>query len=115
MSPTRPRLASSRCYNHPEREASARCTACGRSYCRECVAEHGGRMLCGTCLRRDRPERTGGSHAWARRALGAVRLIGAGLVAWSVFYFAGRLMLGIPSEFHEGTVWKGDWWQATDE
>ena len=41
-----------RCWNHEAREAACRCPACGRSYCRECVSEHEGRLLCAACLSR---------------------------------------------------------------
>ena len=42
------------CWNHESREAVCRCPGCGRSYCRECVTEHGARLLCAACLRKAR-------------------------------------------------------------
>ena len=43
-------LTASKCRLHPDREAVARCVGCETLYCRECVAEHDGRMLCSACL-----------------------------------------------------------------
>ncbi len=45
-------LSGKRCFNHAGREAAARCPGCRRFYCRECVTEHDGRVLCAECLRR---------------------------------------------------------------
>ena len=43
-------LASARCFKHLSREAVARCPECSKFYCRECVTEHEGRMMCRSCL-----------------------------------------------------------------
>lgn len=43
-------LARARCLFHAEREAAVRCPGCRRSFCRECVTEHDGRLLCRGCL-----------------------------------------------------------------
>jgi hypothetical protein len=32
------------------------------------------------------------------------------LITWVVFYYIGRLLLLIPSSFHEGTIWKEVFW-----
>ena len=112
MSVGTPRLVVSRCFNHAEREASARCVACGRFFCRECVAEHDGRMICGACLRAEAQAGHREAGSWLPGALGVVRLAAALVVAWLVFYAAGRLLLKTPTEFHEGTVWRGEWWEG---
>jgi hypothetical protein len=40
-----------RCANHPEREASAACTECGKGLCSECVyASGGGHSFCRECM-----------------------------------------------------------------
>jgi len=115
MSVGAPRLVVSRCFNHAEREASARCVACGRFFCRECVAEHDGRMICGACLRAEAHAHRGEARRWFAVVLGAGQLVAAVIVAWLVFYAAGRLLLNTPAEFHEGTVWQGEWWQGEDK
>jgi hypothetical protein len=45
-------LKNRRCFNHAEREASARCPECQNDFCRECITEHAGRMLCVNCLKK---------------------------------------------------------------
>lgn len=115
MNPRGPVLVVSRCYNHPEREASARCTACGRYHCRECVAEHDGRMLCGACLRAERRDKSAVRHPGLRRVMLGARVAAAALVVWLCFYALGRALLSVPSDFHEGAVWKGEWWQEEDK
>lgn len=96
-------LVHQRCFHHAEREAAVRCLDCGRFYCRECVTEHGGRLICAACLRRV----TQGVHT-RRSGVVVVRLgsfILAVLLVWGFFYTMGRVLLAIPSAFHEGTVW----------
>jgi hypothetical protein len=105
------RMIVSRCYNHPDREASARCTVCGRFHCRECVAEHDGRMICGACLRKESPVQAPGGRRWLAWSARSLQACAAIAVAWLVFYAAGRLLLSVPSAFPEGTVWTGDWWR----
>lgn len=98
-------LHTRRCARHISREAAARCPACGEFFCRECVVEHAGKLLCAPCLAKvttnggQRRERLAG----VRRATGAVA---AGLGLWLAFYGLGALLLKIPPEFHDGTVWK---------
>lgn len=97
-------LHTRRCARHADREAAARCPSCGGFFCRECVVEHDGRLLCTSCLERQAaspPARRGG-WAGARRSLG---LAAATLAAVLVFYGIGSLLLDIPPQFHEGTIW----------
>ena len=44
-------LKNRRCFNHADREASARCPVCQNDFCRECITEHKGKMLCVNCLK----------------------------------------------------------------
>ncbi|HSR13426.1 MAG TPA: rhomboid family protein [Thermodesulfobacteriota bacterium] len=91
-------IARERCFHHAHREAVARCPGCGRYFCRECIGEHEGRVLCAHCLNRlgDKPKK-------AKRLTGVVRatlvLVGA-LLLWSSFCLLGRGLLTIPSSFH---------------
>lgn len=104
-------LRDQRCLHHPQREASARCPSCGHCFCRECATEHGGRILCASCLARE--ARGADAPKRSRRHPGRWLAGAAGLVAmWIVFYAAGRLLLAIPSEVHEGSVWaETPWWE----
>jgi hypothetical protein len=83
-----------RCWNHEAREAASRCPACGRSYCRECVSEHEGRLLCAACL----SGVTGGRGAGAGRVgkLAAAAMIAAAiLLAWLTYWVAGESVMAV--------------------
>jgi hypothetical protein len=77
-----------RCWNHESREAVCRCPECTRSYCRECVTEHDGRLLCASCLV-IRSRKPASRRAGLRRLLPAGMLVGGILLAWVVFFGAG--------------------------
>ncbi|TVR49484.1 MAG: rhomboid family protein [Puniceicoccaceae bacterium] len=97
-----PSFADARCFQHAERPAVARCPACERFYCRECVTEHGGRMICRNCLKDHLDAATSTGPSW-RRAAGAWALAGLGW-CWMVliFYWLGQILIRIPSSFHNG-------------
>ena len=98
-------LIAQRCRNHPAREAVARCPGCGRFFCRECISEHEGRVLCASCLAQIfKPD----AVPRARLArLGRIVLAFAGIVtAWIFFDLLGHILLKIPASFHEGTIWE---------
>ena len=88
-------LFEQRCSNHPSREAVVRCPGCRRFFCRECVTEHEGRMVCVSCASRE-SEKIAGRGSMVRWVLAA----GAGfLLAWLIFYYLGIALSRIPSEF----------------
>jgi hypothetical protein len=92
---------------HPAREAVARCPVCSGFFCRECVSDHSGRLVCAACLARELATAT---PARKTRFKGVGRAMGCAagvLVTWILFYALGSLLLRIPTSFHEGTVWKG--------
>jgi uncharacterized paraquat-inducible protein A len=98
-------ISRQRCLHHPEREAVARCPECKQFFCRECVIEHDDRVICAECLKK---MAAGPSRARARFAAAGrivICLIGF-FAAWLFFYEAGRLLLLIPTSFHDGTIWK---------
>jgi hypothetical protein len=96
-------ISARRCFNHAQREAAARCPDCGKFYCRECITEHDGRMICAHCLLPgEAPRRKGRFLSGTLRALQL--LIGV-LVLWLAFFLLGRALLALPSSFHEGTLW----------
>jgi hypothetical protein len=97
-----------RCFNHAAREAAARCPQCGRFFCRECVTEHEGRVLCAACVRLSVRVPLFQRSGW-RLTLRAGSMLGSFLLAWLFFYLFGMVLLQIPSSFHEGTVWTGSW------
>lgn len=100
-----PTIAQQRCFIHTAREAVARCPECRNAFCRECVTEHQGRVVCAACLRR-----LGAASSQRRRGLR--RIAAAGIVpacglalAWACFYAIGRLLALIPASLHDGTIW----------
>jgi hypothetical protein len=92
-------LAQQKCFEHSQREASSRCPACKRYFCRECVVEHGGRITCTACLRALSKKKAGvvRSYVALYAALGF-------LMAWLVFYQLGKFLLLMPANFHEGAL-----------
>ncbi len=95
-----PALVASRCLLHPQRESVARCPECRQAYCRECITEHAGRVICAACLRKrtQAPTRPRARFGGVLRPVPAV--VGL-LVGWFLFYTLGRVLLQIPSEWHE--------------
>ena len=90
----------------------ARCPKCDRFYCRECITEHEGRVICAACLARLAP--AAGEGGRERRGLAwlghGVRFAAAILVLWIFFYGLGRGLLLMPDAFHEGVLWQRDLW-----
>jgi hypothetical protein len=81
-------IAAAQCFNHAERLAAARCPECGHSYCRECITEHDGRLVCAVCLRKHSPaglQRRNWYKAIALPVMGVAALS----ASWLVFYTAG--------------------------
>jgi hypothetical protein len=90
-------LLLQRCFHHLDREAAARCLSCQRFYCRECVTEHEGRMICANCVSRlHMPSSKQGSGNVLWTAGSTVGL----LFAWLIFYYLGMGLARIPSTFH---------------
>ena len=97
-------LAAQRCRNHPHREAAALCTTCRRLCCRECVADHHGRMVCADCLARAlasaRPRQRASGRLRGALRQGATTAV-ALLLAWLYFYALGRLLHALPETMQE--------------
>jgi hypothetical protein len=105
-------LAHQRCFHHAEREAVARCAECRSFFCRECVTEHGGRLICAACLRELVAVPIRGRPAF----LGLMRVLQLAfgfVVAAGFFYWLGQSLLELPSSFHDGTLWRGRWLENT--
>ena len=104
MTPNPP-VQRATCLHHPQREAAARCTACGQPFCRECVTELSGRMVCGSCYKEKtqakvKPKRDFFIITSAlQAALGIAAL-------WFTAWLLGQTLLKTPSEFHEGAIWE---------
>jgi hypothetical protein len=98
------------CLHHDQREAVARCPHCGQFYCRECVTEHDDQIICTACLKQAVP-----AGPAVRRSLATVThtagLALSLLTGWLVFYWIGRILLAIPNDFHDGTLWDTSFWR----
>ena len=105
-------LTRQRCLIHVEREAAARCGRCERFFCRECVTEHGGRMICAACLREIAATSRGGAlkpRFWLgplRVSWRALQFASSILVAWFFFQLLGHWLGNLPDDFHAGTLWE---------
>jgi len=81
------------CPNHPDVAADQVCSSCGKSFCKDCVIEIGGQILCAPCKEekiRDMKSGTGGpdlASPWAR--LGAMLVDGIVFlpVTLALFYY----------------------------
>jgi len=107
-------LLTQRCLNHSTREAVARCPECTHYFCRECITEHDDRVICSSCLRK----LTVRTETKRRNLAPLVRIAlacGGLVVAWMFFFVIGRLLVNIPTKFHEGTVFQRDWLNTDDE
>lgn len=101
------RLALQRCWNHSTREAVARCPECSHFFCRECIVEHDGRVICSGCLARlttavEKPKRRLNLAPLLRLTAALAGIV----LAWLIFFTAGRALLLLPDDFHADTLWK---------
>ena len=103
-------LTYQRCLNHAQREAAARCPECSHFYCRECVVEHEGRVVCANCLTTlagaSRRETT--AKGWLALA---VPFVAAFLFIWMCFFVLGQALLVLPDAFHSGEFWQSNFWE----
>ena len=109
-------ISQEKCVLHQDREAVARCPECQRYFCRECITEHEGRVICSQCLEKilnkNLSSEDGPSwfRAMAQRTKSGL-LIGlqvfvALIIIWGSFHYIGQILIDIPSDFHEGTFWE---------
>ena len=98
-------LALQRCLHHVEREAVARCTSCTHHFCRECIVEHDGRVVCAEC-RGKLLQKSAGRTGFGKRLGVGLHVALSVFVLWFCIYLFGKTLLLIPSSFHEGEVWK---------
>lgn len=103
-------LSHQRCFNHPMREAVAQCPYCHRFFCRECITEHEGRIICAQCL-----ERLVASEQQSRSLIAlplqAIQFVAGILILWLFAYGLGRALTAIPAAFHDGTLLRSSWWE----
>ena len=93
------------CAHHPARPASARCPSCRQSFCRECVVEHDGRIICADCL-----GKIMAAPARRRRRLiipifPAIQALVAVAALWCLFFLLAAALRRIPADVHKGIIW----------
>lgn len=98
-------LSRRRCSVYPGRPAVAQCPECRDYFSRECIVEHGGRLICASCLDKLTRVEPGKRRRLRLPLVPAIEVAVSGLVVWLLFYALARLLIMIPSEFHEGTIW----------
>jgi hypothetical protein len=83
---------------------------CRGYFCRECITEHEGRILCGNCLQASvAPAAKPKARLLCGLAGPALAAVAGVVVAWYCFFMIGRGLLSIPSDFHPETLWAGKW------
>jgi len=92
-------LLDQRCLNHALREAAVQCPSCKRFFCRECVTEHAGRMICVGCV--SLLAHAGQETGRAATARWGVFAATGMLIAWLTFYYLGLTLSRIPAKFHD--------------
>lgn len=97
------------CFHHQRREAVARCPACRRFFCRECVTEHDEQVICASCLSKNVSPSGIRRIRWAFLT-GPFQLLAGLLIAWLVFYGLGQILVAIPADFHGGS-----WTETAEE
>ena len=91
-------LHQSRCLNHAAREAVARCPVCKNFFCRECITEHNGRVMCATCIQKvaidaEKRKNDGFIKQGVGYSLSGVKVLVGLVLLWMVFYGTGQLLL----------------------
>ncbi|MCB1230788.1 MAG: rhomboid family protein [Verrucomicrobiae bacterium] len=100
-------LAKTTCLVHPSRPAAARCPSCGAFYCAECITEHEGRLTCARCLAAGQKAPDAAEKKRIRLPISPLLQFAIGLfLVWLIYLAFARILLSIPADFHDGTVWK---------
>lgn len=101
-------LAKTTCLVHPERPASARCPSCGTFYCAECITEHDGRLTCARCLAEEQQVEAPAPRKsrFAIPLMPVIHLAAGITILWLTYYAVAQILLSVPADFHDGTVWE---------
>jgi hypothetical protein len=95
----------SKCRNHLVREVAAKCMGCSQWFCRECVTRLERKMYCADCLNQRIHKPAQKKRDWYLVSTGIQLLLGLGGL-WFTAYLTGKILVKIPSSFHEGTFWQ---------
>jgi len=98
-------LHKSRCLNHPDREAIARCPECKHYFCQECITEYEHRILCAACIKtlvkKRKQQKEKGSVLQKLKPLALTfRIIFSLFLLLLFFYTIGWILLQNVDSFH---------------
>ena len=93
-------LQSQMCFIHAERPAAARCPSCQKHFCRECVVEHEGRMLCQSCIEATIETEEKKDRTVIKSLAGFASASISIALLWVAFYLLGHMLSSIPADFH---------------
>jgi hypothetical protein len=62
-------------------------------------------MFCASCYREKTSTKAKRKRDWYLLSITAQLVVG-GIILWLSAYLLGKLLLSVPSAFHEGTVWQ---------
>ena len=95
-------LIHQRCLYHASREAVSLCLDCRHYFCRECVTEHSGKLICSSCLAKlvatVPASKNSDWRYWSLWAFGGL------LLCWIVQYYLGWALTQIPSAIHQSKL-----------
>ena len=97
-------LSKQRCRNHGQREAVACCPNCKGNFCRECITEHQGQLLCSHCLQQLTSHRSKDKNFIPRLFIRLVALAIGLLIVFSCFYTVTKLLAAIPQQYHRSYI-----------
>lgn len=87
-------ISEQKCEIHPRRGAAARCPVCESVFCRECITEHEGRVVCARCLSSMTEDATDEGERTLLYS-GVLRVACGLLIGWLFFYTVARVLLRI--------------------
>ena len=93
------KLSRQRCANHALREAVARCPECHRHFCRECITEHSGKLLCNNCLETSIVKQSKRRN-WINALFALLGCFIGFLIALGCFYTVAKAISAIPQQYH---------------
>lgn len=88
-----------KCYVHPEAEAVATCTECGKAACETCAVDVGGKLFCQQCLASGMPAQGAAVERVPTNPLAIISLALAilGLLGCCCAGSIGGLIFGLPA------------------
>jgi hypothetical protein len=98
------KLVALKCEVHAMREAAARCTVCSHHYCRECIQEHEGRMVCGNCLSLKSSLEPKHFAGFKEMLVRLVMALASAALLWGAFWCIFTIGSLLPAEVYKSPV-----------